>query len=63
MFADEPRPKRGLRVEPAKFDGCDVEELRDYIAALREEIARVELAITAREAVRGAAESFFRKPS
>lgn len=63
MFADEPRPKKGLRVEAAKFDGCDVEELRDYIAALQEEIARAEVAITARAAVRDAAESFFRKPT
>lgn len=63
MFADEPRPKKGLRVEPAKFDGADVEELRDYIEALREEITRAEAAITARGAVRDAAESFFRKPA
>ena len=62
MFADEPRPKKGLRVEPARFDGCDVEELREYIDALREEIARAEVAIKARQAVRDAAETLFRKP-
>ena len=63
MFADEPRPKKGLRVEAAKFDGCDVEEMRDYIAALREEIMRAEAAIASRQAVHSAAENFFRKPS
>jgi uncharacterized small protein (DUF1192 family) len=63
MFADEPRPKKGLRVEAARFDGCDVEELRDYIAALRQEIARAEAAIVSRQAVHSAAERFFRKPS
>ena len=63
MFADEPRPKKGLRVEPQRFDGCDVEEMRGYIAALREEIARAEAAITARQAVHSAAETFFRKPT
>jgi uncharacterized small protein (DUF1192 family) len=62
MFADEPRPPKGLTIQPARFDGCDVEELQDYIAALREEIARAEAAITARRAVRDAAENFFRKP-
>jgi len=62
MFADEPRPPKGLTVQPARFDGCDVEELQAYITALREEILRAETAITARKAVRDAAENFFRKP-
>lgn len=63
MFADEPRPKKGLRVEAQRFDGCDVEEMREYIAALREEIGRAEAAIASRQAVHSAAESFFRKPT
>ena len=56
MFADEPRPKKGLRVEPQRFDGCDVEEMRDYIAALREEIARMLSGATITDEARAQAE-------
>jgi uncharacterized small protein (DUF1192 family) len=50
------------RFQPAALDGWAVAELRDYITALREEIARAESAIAAREAQRGAADALFRKP-
>jgi uncharacterized small protein (DUF1192 family) len=54
------KARRGL--ETAVLDGWSVEELRGYIAALRAEIVRAEAAIAAREAQRGAADAFFRKP-
>ena len=62
---DRPRPPRGATAgfTPAVLDGCDVVELRDYIARLREEIGRAEAAITRKEAHRGAADAFFRKPA
>jgi uncharacterized small protein (DUF1192 family) len=55
-----PRPARGLT--PPVLDGWDVQDLRDYIAALRAEIERAEAAITKRESHRSAADLLFRKP-
>jgi uncharacterized small protein (DUF1192 family) len=64
MQEEEDRPRRpaaGQRFQPAVLDGRGIEELRDYIAALRAEIARAEAAIAAREHQRGAADALFRK--
>jgi len=62
MIEDElPRPKRGV-VTPMVFDGWDVGQLREYIAALQAEIARAEQAIAARESHRSAADAFFKMP-
>jgi uncharacterized small protein (DUF1192 family) len=58
---DEPvRPKR--QVTPLLLDPLGVEELRTYIAELREEIARAEAAIGRKTDHRSAADAFFRKP-
>lgn len=61
MFEEEarPRPKEGF--QPAKLDGWSAEALRDYVAALRAEIARAEAAMAAREQQKQAADAFFRK--
>lgn len=59
---EERRPRRPERFTPAALDGWGVEELRDYIAALRAEIARAEAAIAARESQRSAADALFRRP-
>ena len=40
LFDEDDRPKRAQRFQPAVLDRWDVEELQDYIATLREEIAR-----------------------
>lgn len=61
LFDDEDRPKRPKRFESPVLDRWDVEELRDYIATLREEIARAEAAIAAKNAQKAAADAFFRK--
>ncbi len=61
-FDDEDRPKRRRIVEPPRFDGWDVGQLRDYIEELQAEVARAEAAIAAGQAQRAAAEAFFRKP-
>ncbi|HEY4249822.1 MAG TPA: DUF1192 domain-containing protein [Roseomonas sp.] len=61
LFEEEerPRPRRGF--VPPSFDGWSISDLTDHIAALREEIARTETTIQARETQKGAAEAFFRK--
>ncbi|WP_207538681.1 DUF1192 domain-containing protein [Sabulicella rubraurantiaca] len=62
MFEEEPRPKRRQGLEPAKLEGWDVGELRDYIEALRAEINRAEAALAKQDGHRSAAEAFFRRP-
>jgi uncharacterized small protein (DUF1192 family) len=59
--ADLPIRKR-RRLERLVLDTLGVEEMQDYIAELREEIARVEADIAAKQRHRGAAEAFFRRP-
>ena len=58
---EEDLPRRRHVLEKPRFDGWDVAQLQDYIATLREEIARAEAAIAARDQHRAAAEAFFRK--
>ncbi len=58
---EEELPRRRHVLEKPRFDGWDVAQLQDYIATLREEIARAEAAIAARDQHRAAAEAFFRK--
>ncbi|MFN0115010.1 MAG: DUF1192 domain-containing protein [Paracoccaceae bacterium] len=62
LFEEEERPKPPSRFQPAVLDRWSVEEVRDYITALREEIARSEAAIEAKQAQIKAAASFFRTP-
>lgn len=60
---DEDAPvRKRVRLEKLVLDPLGVEELRDYIAELREEIARVEADIDRKHGHRSAAEAFFRKP-
>jgi uncharacterized small protein (DUF1192 family) len=61
LMDDEDRPRSAPRFQPMVFDGWDVAQLREYIAALQAEIGRAEAAIGARDAQRAAAEAFFRK--
>lgn len=57
---DAPVRKR-TRLEKLMLDTLSVEELRDYITELREEIARVEADIGRKQNHRSAADAFFRK--
>ena len=57
---ESPRPAGGWTAP--SLDSWGVAELRRYIATLQGEIARAEAAIKAREAHRGAADAFFRRP-
>ena len=55
-----PRPVN--RFSPPVIERWGVEELRAYIADLREEIARAEREIGKREASKAAADLFFKRP-
>jgi uncharacterized small protein (DUF1192 family) len=55
------RPKRLVPERPA-LEAHSIEDLRDYVAALREEIARVEARIAAKGSAREAADQVFRRP-
>lgn len=59
---DEDLPvRRKPRLDRPVLDSLGVEELQDYIAELRAEIARVEAEIGRKQGHRSAAEAFFRK--
>jgi uncharacterized small protein (DUF1192 family) len=58
---DLPKKARALLVPPA-LDMLGIAELRDYIAVLNNEIARVEAVIAAKDAHKQAASAFFKTP-
>jgi len=63
MAEDDDAPiRKRTRLEKLPLDTLGVEELRDYIGELREEIARVEADIDRKQGHRSAADAFFRKP-
>jgi uncharacterized small protein (DUF1192 family) len=55
------RPSSG-NLPHLDFSPLSVGALRDYISALKAEIARAESAIRQKEAARGHADSFFKQP-
>lgn len=58
---DDDRPKRKLAHEIGQdLALLSVEELRDRIALLQSEIARLDTAMKSKEATRSAADKFFR---
>ena len=59
---DDSPPPKPVRLPKLPLDLLGVEELKDYIAELRQEIARVEADITRKQSHRTAADAFFRKP-
>jgi uncharacterized small protein (DUF1192 family) len=58
---DAPARKR-VRLEKLLLDPLGIEELRDYISELREEIARVEADIDRKQGHRSVADAFFKRP-
>ena len=63
MAEDEDTPiRRRSLLEKLVLDTLGIDELRDYIGELQEEIARVEADITRKNSHRAAADAFFRKP-
>ena len=62
MHEDEDAsPRRPARLSKLVLDSLGVEELRDYIQELRDEIARVEIDIERKQSHRSAADAFFRR--
>jgi uncharacterized small protein (DUF1192 family) len=59
---DDAPPRKRVRLEKLVLDTLGIDELRDYIGELREEIARVEADILRKQSHRGAAEAFFKRP-
>ena len=59
---DDTPPPKPVRLAKLPLDMLGVEELNDYIAELREEIARVEADIGRKRSHRTAADAFFKKP-
>jgi uncharacterized small protein (DUF1192 family) len=61
MEPDEDLPvRKRRRLEPLLLDTLSVEELRDYIGELRDEIARAEADISRKQSHRSAADAFFK---
>jgi uncharacterized small protein (DUF1192 family) len=58
---DLPKPSKKLLVPPV-LDLLGIAELNDYILVLQAEISRVKAAISAKDAARAAAASFFKTP-
>ena len=64
MFEEEvPKPKKQALLEKPLLDALSIADLRDYVAALQDEIARVESKVAEKSAAKGAAESVFGKRS
>jgi uncharacterized small protein (DUF1192 family) len=61
MAGDEDDLPRRAGAKPPDLATWSVEEVEGYIARLQAEIERARAAITAKQAVRGAAESVFKQ--
>lgn len=62
MFEEEvPKPRKQALLEKPPLDALSIADLRDYVAALQDEIARVDNKIGEKSAAKGAAESVFGK--
>ena len=62
MMDEEEGPvRKRSRLEKLVLDTMGIDELRDYIAELRAEIARVEEDIERKQGHRSAADAFFRR--
>ena len=63
MIEEEEGPvRKRVRLEKLVLETLGIEELRDYIGELREEIARVEADIERKQGHRSAADAFFKRP-
>ena len=60
---DEDLPvRKRTRLEKLVLDTIGIDELRDYIGELNDEIARVEADIDRKQSHRSAADAFFKRP-
>jgi uncharacterized small protein (DUF1192 family) len=58
---DDLDPRNARKAKPLNLDDMSVEDLREYIAVLTAEIARVEDKIKAKQSHASAAASFFKR--
>ena len=61
MDEDEGPIRKRVRLEKLVLDTLGIEEMREYIAELQAEIARVEADIERKQGHRSAADAFFRR--
>ena len=59
MFLDEELPKPKDAPQPRKLENLSIEELKEYIVWLQEEIQRTEAEIRRKQSAGSAAASFF----
>ncbi len=57
---DDPDPKQ-KKAQPRNLDAMNIEDLKEYVAALKAELVRVEEKIKAKQSHAAAAASFFKK--
>ena len=62
MLIDDEGPRQKPKLITPPLDPLGVEELQAYIVDLRAEIARAEAEISKKQALRTAADSFFKRP-
>ena len=62
MEDEDIRPRREVTL-PRPLAGLSIDELTDYVAQLRGEIARVEAEIERQRQIKGAADAFFKRPA
>ena len=60
LMDDDLEPRNGPK-KPKPLDGMSVDELRDYIDALKAEITRVEATLSAKSAHMAAAAALFKQ--
>jgi uncharacterized small protein (DUF1192 family) len=60
MDVDDLEPRKKTRTLK-NLDPMSIEELREYIGELKDEIIRVEQTIAAKQAVKAGAEAFFKR--
>ena len=61
MFDNENLPRKTANTIPRKLDAMSIESLKEYIDELRDEIARVEDEITKKEKLHTDAAKFFKE--
>ena len=63
-FEDDLEPQHAAKrkgFEPMNIEALSIEEMKEYIEHAKQEILRTEAEIKAREAIRGDADSLFKK--
>ncbi len=61
MFDDEDRPKASDQSFPRQLDALSIDGLKEYIAELEAEIARVQEEVSKKEQLNVAADKFFKQ--